>query len=222
MNPGEDMKFTRGEDPKSSIGIGIKAVFEREWNSLEWYVARPFISSIIADKDSAYDVIKYRGFYILSYYNKHINRITAFTNIINGVSASEHDIDRENLIVRVKKRLDTKIRLSQKHKNMPSFMDEGIRAKKVFEDIHFERGQHPKVSLGLGMYNKYMDKFIEELTRIKGRDGFPWECYEDYVYNELKGNIKLEEMLLELMEQNISPKEAAEKMHKFFKKGMVF
>jgi len=95
-------------------------------------------------------------------------------------------------------------------------------AKKVYENIDFQRGKDPKAILKIGMYPKYLEDFVSELDHIQGRDGFPWSAYEDYVYEEIENNTELENTLISYMNQGLSPFDAAQKMKKSFDKGIKF
>jgi hypothetical protein len=68
----------------------------------------------------------------------------------------------------------------------------------------------------------YVLDFVEELDKIKGKDGFPWAAYPDYVYEELQSNIKLLNMLKKFMDDGLTPIESALKMKTYFKKGMRY
>jgi hypothetical protein len=94
-----------------------------------------------------------------------------------------------------------------------------MRAVFVNENIKFQKGMDPKDSFQIGNFENYLFDFAEELELIKGKDGFPWESYEDYVVGAVEKDLSIRSKIRACMEDGLSPKECAKELQDLFDEG---
>lgn len=149
----EAMDFERGQDPKSSIGIGHAAVrnFDSLKDLLEWTFKHPEVISQGRFKEWDYDINRTETDYGPMLYPKQLHnyKIATIKWIKDNIKYKGEKIGLRD----AKDTIDNLEKLIIK------------KADKISESLDFERGKDPKEAIGVGIVAKIMNG-IKELKKL--------------------------------------------------------
>jgi len=245
----ENLDFERGKDPKKSMQIGkYKDYYGKSADDIARIIINEMEHDLEPYFNELVGLVKKKGYDNLEHYQETIwdeeemeplpdKEDPDIEEFIKGIFVKAEAIIEEKYPVKTERRsprhqtpteaiageIITAAIDGAPYGSMVNLIGSHIDTS-LLESLDFERGQDPKEAMDIGLLGKiemekYIKHFVVELDLIQGYDGFPWNSYEDYVYEEIEEDLTIIKEIKENIRKGMSPLECALSMANKFDKG---